>query len=61
MFAAMEPVIAKGRSAEVKVAAIEALSMICFVAASGPEETMEVMNLYRKAYTSGKKENPISQ
>lgn len=51
---AMEPVIAKGRVGEVRAAAIEALSIMCFVAASGPEETMEVMDLFKRAFMSGK-------
>ena len=51
----MEPAIVKGRSAEANEAAIEALSMMCFVAASGPEETMQVMSLFRKVYSGSSK------
>ncbi len=53
--AAMEPVIAKGAKVpDVAVSAIEALSMMCFVAAEGPDETVEVMDLLQKAFTAGK-------
>ena len=50
----MEPIITKGRVAEVRSAVIEALSIMCFVAASNPEETMEVMDLFKRAFKGGK-------
>ncbi len=49
---AFEPVIAKGKVADVRTAAVESLSMMCFVAATGPEETMQVMSLFRRASSS---------
>ncbi len=49
---AFEPIIAKGKVADVRTAAIESISMMCFVAAAGPEETMQVMSLLRRAYSS---------
>lgn len=49
---AFEPVITKGKVADVRTAAIESLSMMCFVAAAGPEETMQVMSLLRRANSS---------
>lgn len=51
----MEPVIVKSaKASDVTVSAIEALSMMCFVAAEGAEETVQVMDLLRKAFTAGK-------
>jgi hypothetical protein len=49
---AYEPVIAKGKVADVRSAAIESISIMCFVAATGPEETMRVMSLLRRAYSN---------
>lgn len=44
-------IIETGRIAVLRAAAIESLSILCFVAAEGPEETMEIMSLLSKAYT----------
>ena len=52
---AMQPVIVKAtKAAEVRVAAVDALSMMCFLAAEGPEETLEVMHLLKKTFGKGK-------
>jgi len=50
--AAFEPVIAKGKVVDVRSVAIESISMMCFVAAAGHEETMQVMSLLRRAYSN---------
>lgn len=52
--AAFEPVILKGRTASVRAAAIEALAMMCFVAGEGGEETVHVMDLFKRNFTGGK-------
>lgn len=51
--AAFEPVILKGRSPSLRAAAVEALAIMCFVAAEGPEETVRVMEIFTKAFSNG--------
>jgi len=54
---AFEPVITKGGNPSVRAAAVESLAIMCFVAADGPEETVQIMNIFTKAFSNGKPEH----
>lgn len=51
--AVMEPVITRGSAAELQCSVIQALAMICFIAADKSEETIHVMNSFCIAFTKG--------
>jgi hypothetical protein len=50
---ALEPIILTGKVAGVRVAAIDALGMLCFVGSEGAHETLECMALLTKACARG--------
>ena len=49
----LEPVILTGKAVASRVAAIDALGMLCFVGSEGPHEALPVMALLAKAFTRG--------
>ena len=49
----LEPIILTGKSAAAKPGAADALSMLCFVGAEGPEETLRCMMVLARAFSSG--------
>ncbi len=49
----LEPLILTGKAVASRVAAVDALSMLCFVGSEGPHETLPVMALFIKALARG--------
>lgn len=51
--AVLEPLLLTSKSTATKGAAVDALSMMCFVASEGPHETLEIINLLLRAIQKG--------